>query len=76
MKYKIIEILFGWLTTPILHLNLMQIFIAFAEFIVMCWIITITFTIKEKIKIKRERRYGDKIKRKIKYTGYNNTKGL
>lgn len=76
MKYKIIEILFGWLTTPILHLNLMQVFIAFAEFIVMCWLVTITFTILKKIKIKREKGYGDKIKRKIKYTGYNDTREL
>lgn len=40
MKYKIIEILFSWLTTPILHLNLMQIFIAFVELIIVCWIVS------------------------------------
>lgn len=42
MKYKIIEILFSWLTTPVLHLNLMQIFIALSELVIVGWIISKT----------------------------------
>ena len=39
MKSKIIEILFSWITTPILHLSIMQIFIALAELIITAYVV-------------------------------------
>ena len=76
MKYKIIEILFGWIVTPIIHLNLMQIFIAGAEFIALCWIVALIGNLLEKIKDRKRGRDGYKNKRETKYTGYNNTREL
>ena len=56
MIYKIMKILYDWTTTPVLHLNLMQIFIALSEFATICWIVTgahyIVDKIREKIKKK------------------------
>lgn len=57
MKYLIIEILFGWLTTPILHLNLMQLFTALTEWIVISWIIKLICKVGRKGKKWREK-YG------------------
>ena len=74
MKYKIIEILFSWLTTPIIHLSLMQIFIAVAEFTVLCWVVAVIGNLLEKIKDRKRGRDGYKNKRETKYTGYKDTR--
>ncbi|MBR2744924.1 MAG: hypothetical protein IKE01_06505 [Clostridia bacterium] len=50
MKDFIIDILFSWLFTPVLHLNLAQIFIASMEFIVIFFIIKKTIQIYTKTK--------------------------
>lgn len=53
MKSEFVEILFGWLMTPIIHLNLMQIFIAGAEFIIICWTVSTIYSKVDKYKDKR-----------------------
>lgn len=53
MKREFVEILFGWLMTPVIHLNLMQIFIAGAEFITIYWIVS---TICSKIDKNKDKR--------------------
>lgn len=65
MKHMIIDILFSWLTTPILHLNLLQIFVAVAEFITICWIVTIIWYQIDKYKEwrKKNARKNNEIKR-------------
>ena len=50
MKYELIEILFSWLTTPVLHLNLMQIFIAFSELLIMCYIVKGIIKLSRRVK--------------------------
>ena len=55
MKDYIIELLFNWLTTPIIHLNLAQIFIAFVELVILMWIILIIMGIINKLKNKKQK---------------------
>ena len=55
MKDKIIEILFSWLFTPVLHLNLAQIFIALAELAVIAYGFIGIDYIARKIKNKKRR---------------------
>lgn len=54
MKYILIELFFGWMTTPIIHLNLLQIFTALSELTILCYII------KGIITLKRRKRHGYK----------------
>lgn len=51
MKYIMIDIFFGWMTTPILYLNLMQIFIMCLEIVILAYVVKYTYNAIKKIKL-------------------------